>query len=384
MRKFHYFSENLSPGFISLFSGRMIQFVGSNLIGLFLPIYFLISFDLSIDLVLKYFLLTNLLYLIFLPFGARLINRIGLNNSLRISILLFGAYFCSLYFLKYNIGFVITISLFFLTLAKTFFWMPYHTDLAIFTSRRDRGKSLSLLWVTSAFLGVIMPVISGFLIGYFGYGLVFVLATIIYASALIPLLTLPPTQEKYSWSYLETFKNFFSKKNRKLVLANMANGAENEVGVVIWPIFVWLLLGGNYLAVGTISSLIVFGTIILQLTAGKYADSLDKRRMIHWGSLFYALGWIAKVFVLSSMQIFIVGTYHSFAQIFKDTPFDTLNYELMADQGHFVDEFTVLKELAVQIGKVLMLIFAILVVANFGLNWTFALAALASLFINFL
>jgi MFS family permease len=256
--------------------------------------------------------------------------------------------------------------------------------LAIYTDKSDRGKSIGMLWAASTFLGVVMPVLSGFLIGRFGYGIVFVLAITIYLCAFVPLLTLPPTHEMYSWRYFETFKEFLKKKNRKMVLANMANGAENEVGVVIWPIFVWQLLDGNYLAVGAISSLIVFCTIAIQLSAGKFADKMDKRKMIHWGSIFYAIGWLAKVFVLSAMQIFVVGTYHSFAQIFKDTPFDTLNYELLADQGHYVDEQTVIKEIAVQIGKVLMLLFAILIVAKFSMNWIFALAALASLFINFL
>ena len=120
------------------------------------------------------------------------------------------------------------------------------------------------------------------------------------------------------------------------------------------------------------------------MIAGKYTDLFDKRKMLRWGSAIYASGWLAKVFVLTAGQIFVVGAYHSLAQIFKDTPFDTLNYEIMADHGHYVDEYTVLKEMAVMLGKTLMLVFAIFVALNFGLNWTFGLAALASLFINML
>jgi len=384
MLKVNYFNNHLSPGFVALFSGRMFQFIGSSLIGIFLPIYLLNVFDLDIKAVFYYFLAAHLLYALFLPLGARLINHIGLNNSLRTSVFLFAIYYLCLYLLKYDVYTFIFLAIVVLTLTRILFWMPYHTDLAIYTDRRDRGKSIGLLWATSTFLGVIMPVISGFLIGNFGYGLVFILAIVIYISSFIPFLTLPRTQETYSWGYWETFKNFFSKKNRKLVLANMANGAENEVGIVIWPIFIWQILQGNYFAVGAISSLIVLVTIIVQLGVGKYTDIFNKRKMLHWGSLFYASGWLAKVFVLSSFQIFVVGAYHSFAQIFKDTPFDTLNYELIADQGHYVDEYTVIKEIAVQSGKIIMLASAILIVANFNLNWTFALAALASLFINFL
>jgi MFS transporter, YQGE family, putative transporter len=384
MLKLKYFSNNLSPGFVALYSCRTIQFIGSNLIGLFLPIYLLTVFNLKLETVFYYYLITHLLYVLFLPIGAKLINRLGLNNSLRLSLLLFAIYFLCLYFLKYNLLGMSILALVVLTFARTFFWMPYHTDLAIFTDKKDRGKSISLLWATSTFLGVVMPVISGFLIGSFGYSLVFILAIFSYICAIFPLLALPPSHETYVWSYWQTFRQFLSRKNRKLMLANMANGAENEIGVVVWPIFIWQILAGNYLSVGAISSLIIFVTIALQLGAGTYADKFDKRRMMHWGSLFYAIGWLAKVFVLSATQIFFVGTYHSFAQIFKDTPFDTLNYELLADQGHYVDEYTVIKEIAVQLGKVLMLAFVIILIGSFSLNWTFALAALATLLVNFL
>ena len=117
---------------------------------------------------------------------------------------------------------------------------------------------------------------------------------------------------------------------------------------------------------------------------GKYTDLFNKRKMLHWGSSLCAVGWLAKIFILSAFHIFVVGAYHSLTKIFKDTPFDALNYEILADQGHLVDEYTVLKEIAIQVGRVLVLILAIVIAFNFGLNWTFVLAALASLFINLL
>ncbi len=378
---FKYFNGKLSQGYVSLFSGRMIQFIGYNLLGIFLPIYLLIEFNYKVEHVLLFFLIGHLSYAIYLPLGVRFLNKIGLRRSLRISVFLASLYYLCLFSLGYNLPIFVVLSVIVLTFYRTFFWMPYHIDFAKFTNKNDRGKSVGLVWATSSFLGVVMPVVSGFLISRFGYNIVFIIAIIMYLTSLIPFMTLPRTKEKYSWDYLETFRNFFKKKNRKLILANMANGAENAVGIIIWPIFIWKILEGDYLAVGAISSLIVFVTIILQLAVGSYADKISKRKLIHLGSIFYSIGWFAKIFIMTSFQIFIVGTYHSFAQIFKDTPFDSLNYEMLADHGHYVDEYTVLKEMAVQLGKVVMLIFAIFVVMNFGINWTFALASIASIFI---
>ncbi len=384
MFKLHYFQSRLSSGFVALFSGRMIQFVAAGLIGLFLPIFLLTKLNYKVEYVFLYFIAGHLGYAVLLPLGVRFLNKIGLRRSLRISVFLDGAFYTCFFLFDKSPLFYLILSVIILVMARLLFWLPFHVDFAKFTDKIDRGKEVSLIWGTRSFLRVVMPILAGFLIARFGFNLVFIIAIILYLSAGIPFLTLPHTEERYSWGILETFKRFLARENRKLVIANLANGAENAVGIVIWPIFIWQLLKGNYFEVGAISSLIIFVAVILQLLVGKYTDLFDKRKMIHWGSALYALGWLGKIFVLSASQIFMVGAYHNLAKIFKDTPFDTLNYEIMADHGHYVDEYTVLKEMAVQLGKVLILFFAIAVALNFGLNWTFALAALASLFINFL
>lgn len=384
MLKIKYFNGQLSQGFVALFSGRMIQFASMGLIGLFLPIFLFLKFDFNVIYVYLFYLVGHLVYALVLPYGARFLNRIGIKKSLQISVVFDSAFYVFVYFIDRNPVLFITLSLVSIVLARLFFWIPYQTEFAKFTNRGERGKEYSLMEATKAFLDVLMPVASGLLIVFFGFKSVFLISIILLLSSSIPFLTLVNTDEKFSWGYLETFKNFFSKANRNIVLANLANGAENVVGVIIWPIFIWEILKGNYFAVGSLSSLIVLVTIILQLSVGKYTDLLDKRRMIRFGSFLYAAGWLLKMFVLTAFQIFLAGTYHSLVQVFKNTPFDVLNYQLMADHGHYVDEYTVIKELAIQFGKVLMLVFAIIITLLFGMSWTFALAALASLFINLL
>jgi MFS family permease len=384
MFKIKYFNNHLSQGFTALFSGRMMMFIGNGFLGLFLPIFFLTKFGYNIGYVFLYYLIGYLAYAIALPWGARILNKVGLRRSLRISVFFNAAVYLCLFLLDYNLWFFIILSAILLTFYRVTFWYPFHLDFAKFTDLKDRGKNVSLIWATQSLLSVVMPVLSGVLIGHWGFDFIFIIAIILFLSAFIPFLALPRTKERFLWSYIETFKKFFHKNNRKLIIANMANGAENTVAVVIWPIFIWQLLQGNYFQVGAVSSLIVLVAVILQLIVGKYTDLFNKRKMIHWGSIFYAAGWIVKIFVLTAYQIFWAGAYHNLAKIFKDTPFDALNYELMADQGHYIDEYTVLKEVAVNFGKTLILAFAILVALSFGINWTFILAALASLFINLL
>ena len=380
----HYLHSKLSPGFMALYYGRIVQFIANGLLGLFLPIFFLDKLGGRVELVFLYYLISAIAYFILLPFGVQYLNKIGLNNSLRISVIFWAFYYISLYFIDNNVYLYLFYSLIILTILKILFWVPYNVDIAEFTHKRERGKEISILWGTRTVFGVIMPLIAGLLLLEFSFNFVFVLAIIIYSSALIPYIKLPKIEEKYSWGYWQTFKKCFAPETRKVFLANMANGAEGGVGAIIWPIFIFQVLDGDFLKMGLISSLIIFVTIILQLSVGKYTDVFNKRKMLKFGSVFYATGWLAKIFVLTAGQIFVVGAYHSLTKIFKDTPFDALNYEIIADHGHYVDEYTVVKEIAIQAGKILILAFAIIVALNFGLNWTFALAAMASLFINVL
>jgi len=102
------------------------------------------------------------------------------------------------------------------------------------------------------------------------------------------------------------------------------------------------------------------------------------------GSIFSAFGWIIKIFVGTGFQIFVAGTYHNIMNIFIREPFETLTYEMASDQGHFVDEFTVLREIAINLGRTITMILAILIAGLYSIEGTFILGAVAVLLLNLL
>lgn len=389
-----YFSDKVSRGFVSIYTARLILRITPSLLGLFLPIFLYELFDFRFAYVVYFYLFGHLLYALLIPLGGQYLNRIGLRRSLRIS-LVFGALFYLVFYLIERllqagevsgdrIVWLLLASVLALTFHRIMYWLPLHTDMAKFTSKSDRGRQVSLVSATVLVLGAVMPIVAGWILTVYSYDVLFLIAIIVYFTALLPLIFLPRTEERFSWGYLETWRQFFSREKRRLVLAYTGNGAEEAVNVIIWPIFIWELLEGNYFEVGAISSLVVAVSVILQLSVGRFIDTKDKQKLMRWGNFFYATGWIAKVFIATAFQIFVASTYHNFTKIFSRTPFDALMYEKAADQGHYVDEFSVLHEMAFQFGKSLLLIFALVVVPFVGFVWTFLLAALASLAMNFL
>lgn len=233
---------------------------------------------------------------------------------------------------------------------------------------------------TITLLGVVGPAIAGYIIQTYSIHVLFFVSVVVYLLSMIPFAMVPRTNERFSWTYKRSWKELFSKTNRGVVLASIAVGAEDIVGSTIWPIFIFVLLKGDYFQVGVLQSFIVGITVILQLLFGHYLDRLGKKRsMLKASSVLYSIGWIIKIFVATAFQVFVAGLYHKITKVLSDTSYDAIFYETAADQGHYVDEFTVLSEMAINVGRVVGTGAIILMLVFLSLKWTFILGACASL-----
>lgn len=371
-------------GFLGLYFGRMVMAVSSGLLGVFLPIFLYNLFDGDIRLVALYYGVGALVYLFFVAFGAQFLNRFGFRRALVIASLaaaaVHGSYF---YTTAANMWVLLPLSLVFLVIFRMLFWIPYHVDFALFTDAKKRGGQVGLMLSTITLLGVAGPMLAGYIIESYSMQALFFMSVLAFAVGMIPFGMVPRTNEKFSWGYKRSWHELFAKRNRAVVWASIASGAEDTVGVVIWPIFIFVLLQGDYFKVGALSSFIVGVTVLLQYMFGHYLDRIGekgkKHEMLKIGSILYALGWILKIFVLTAFQVFIAGLYHKITKVMTDTSYDAIFYELAADQGHYVDEFTVLGEMALQIGKIIALSTVAILVVLVSLKWTFIIGAIASL-----
>jgi len=360
--------------------------IGGALLGLFLPIFLFELFNKNFIAVVLYYAIGFFLYGITITVGAKFLNKFGFKKALQVSVLLAALFYVIFYFIdKQGLSQLIPLTILVVVLFRLFHWLPYHVDFAKLSDKKNRAKQVSILSATRMALGIFIPLISGLIIAKFGFNILFIIAIVLYLLASFPYMAVPRTKEKFSWTILETWKQFFSKKRRNMVCAYMADGAENMVGLTVWPIFIYQLLNGDYFQIGTLSTLIIGITVTLQLFTGKYVDSkISKEKAVHWGSTLYALGWIAKVFIVTAFQIFIVGAYHSITSILLRTPFDALTYEIAADQGHYVDEFTVLREMSINLGRTIMAGLIIVISFYFAMQWVFILAAAATIIFNLL
>lgn len=377
-------SIKLSQDFKIICLYQTIIALANGMMTLFLPIFLLQGFSNSIFWVIIFYIAGYFIYGLLVPFGAMAMNKLGLKTSMiigRVFILLF---YLSLYFFHNNPLLFAVLANVNLLIFRLLYWVPYHVGFAEFTEGKYRGRQMSYLAVLGYIVGIGAPLFAGLLLSEYSFDILFIITMVILGLAIIPLGKLSEVKARFEFSYLQSFKELLKRGNQRLGIAYLADGAQGFVGIVIWPIFIYQILQGQYLAVGAVTSLIVIGTIIFQLLMGKYTDEFPKRRLMQIGSSFYALGWLAKAFVATALQIFVIGTFHQFMAIVLRTPFDALRYEQFADTGSYVDEYTVLREMSICFGRVLMGVLLIVLISLIGFQAAFILAALVSLFVNML
>lgn len=380
-----YLGGEMSVGFVRLFIARIPGRIVGGLLGIFFPIFIYKLFGERIGPVINFFLISYFFYILLLAFGAQFLNKFGFKKAIILSALIESLFYILLVFANEENAFIIiVIAAILITCVRLLFWVPYHVDFAKFTDKDKRGREVSVIFVMVSILGAIGPIVAGYILSVYSFNFLFIISAILLLISAYFYSRIPRTHEKFQWSYKETWRHFIEKKYRNSFYALAANGAENTIAIVIWPIFIFQLLDGNLFEIGVLSTLIVGVTIIIQLSVGKYVDlsKSNKYRTLRTGSIFYSIGWIIKIFVTTGFQIFASGLYHGIAKIFTRTPFQTLIYDMAADQDHFIDEFTVLREMAINIGKVLVLILVSIMLYFFSLQWVFIIAAVSALLLN--
>ncbi|MDD5221979.1 MAG: MFS transporter [Patescibacteria group bacterium] len=363
---------------------QLILKIIDGMIGLFLPIFLLEAYHQSLSLVIIFYIIGYTLFGLLVPLGAIIMSKIGLKQSMISARLISVLFYLFLFYFKNNPLVFSILAIAVLMIFRMLYWTPYHSNFTHITHRDSRGKQVAYVAIVGYITSMAAPLLAGFVLYQYGFNFMFILGIIIVGLSVIPLFFLTPVPVKFEFSFWQTFKEWAKKENANLRIAYISNGAQDLVGAIIWPIFIYQLLEKQYLAVGAVSALIIGGTILLYLFTGQYTDKFNKKKILRYGSFIYSVGWLLKTIISTAFQIFVIGTIHSFTAVLLNTPFSALMYEKAADRGSYVDEYTVLMEISDILGRILMglLILGLLWIGGFKI--IFILAALFSLLINLL
>jgi MFS family permease len=382
----HYFKHKISLDFIHLMEGELTNRLAVGLLSIFLPIYLYLLLDQDLKKVILYQLAITVCYFSSVLFFSRFFNNIGFTRSLGISVFLGATYYLIFFLLDVTghiwlLGFTAA----FLVLRAFFRWTPYHTLFSTLTDKLERGKEVGALEAFTSLIGLFAPFLAGIVISYWGYKPLFLLGIVIFLASYIFYSQLPKSKNRFSWSTREIWRNLWAKKNHRARWAFFSEGFEAVFGLIVWPIFIFELLDGNFFQVGALATLISLATMLLQFFAGRLVDEKkSKKGLLKAGSLAYSIIWVFKIFIATAFQIFIVDTLHSFSKIFLRIPFGVLTYDFFEEKKDLLDEYVTLRELSIGMGKMTAYLLVIGLSFLVSLNWLFILAALASMMLNLL
>lgn len=371
----HFFALNRELS--ELYIAVAIRNFALALITIFEPIYIFLFFGKNLSDTLLFFAASSIGFGLLVPFGAKIITKIGVKHAMILSVAPLFLYYVGLWQIeKFAWVFiaVVALKIFYMMI----FWPAFHMDFARFSDREHRGRELSQLNVVASAAAAVSPFIGGALIFGYGYHIVFTIVLILLFVSIIPLLLSKEFHERYTDSFEKTFREIFQKKHAKKVLVFAAEGVESAVLIHIWPLFLFLL-AISYASLGIITSGALILGLFFIIYLGKLSDRTDKRKLKNLGAFLNAIAWPILIFVRTPFDAFLAHIFHRFSRATLYVPYGSLYYDWVGREDANRDRFIVLREVSLNCSRGLFLVFlALIPVFSSNLALAFPIAAIMS------
>ena len=362
----------------ALLVNRMILKMAFGFVNVFVPVLLYQLFGIRI---LGVYILISLIIIICTPISARLLAQVGVRKLIALSVPFAAMSVWALSF--FDISPVAAAMLFAILFGihHSLYWVPYHVNFAEALGKQNRGVTLGWYEDLLELVSIATPLIGAILIVVTGFNDTLLFVSLLCFTALLPVLFIHETYERFSWTYLETFRRLFHKKNRKLLIGYGADGAQLGVATVLWPIFLFEVLNEKYIAVGIVTTLSLISILLLNILLGRYIDKYGVEKVMGVGVLLSMSGWLLKAFVGTPFEVYIVDTYHKFGDSVARLSRNVTGFSGAADSGHYIDEYTTIAEISYQTGKILMFFVCGVLLTYFTMRSVFICAALVTLFL---
>lgn len=237
-------------------------------------------------------------------------------------------------------------------LNRTVYWTAFHYLFSVARAHKTAGRQIAFLSSLSLISACIAPAIGGIAATFFGIQYAYIVAGLILAIALIPVLkTGGPDRIKLRirWSHI--------REIRRDIFANASNGtilmAENN----LWPLLIFTIVS-SYAGIGLLSAAIALSSTFVTMYVGRREESAGEKPYIRGGLATYSLTSIGRAVVQSSGQIFGLNMLGGIGRSLYVTPF--LNRYYANSDGKDRLGYITLMEAAFSAGASLLIILALI------------------------
>jgi len=333
-------------------------FAGS-LIGIFIPIY-LLTLGYSVKQVFVFYIITYAALTGFFFLAGYCASRWGLKRTilLRFPCLIF--YLIALYYLPTK---ALPLSLLALVNAcnMAFYWFALHIIFTRASEHGEMGNNVGKLLALPKIAGIIAPLLGGFMAVSFGFGFLFVLAIVLYLVSAIPLFYTDELKQPIDLRFGKAIK--IISRHPKYFIGEILNNGTGVVESVIWPVFIYLSFN-DILSIGALGTLLGAGGVLFTLFIGRTSDKSNKKFLLRLGALLMIAIWSMRYFGQNEILFYILTILAGFFSILITVPFTSIAYGSAKKDEGGTSEFIILREVAVNTGRVLIFSIAILMIGN--------------------
>jgi hypothetical protein len=272
-----------------------------------------------------------------------------------------------------------------LALQKTFYWPGYHADFAQYAITEETGREVSNGLVISAMVQIVAPFLGGVLIKFFGYSIVFIVASLLIAISNIPTMITPEKFVPKDFSYFKAYRRLFKPINRRALLGYLGYG-EELILLTLWPIYIFLVLKSTF-SVGSLAAISSGLTILTVLYVGRLVDKKNKENILRMTTIFYMFSWLLRTLKAGAVGIYLFHIFGSICKNSMSVEITSLVYNRA--KNYSVMKGVVLFEMILVLGKVLAISVVLVLLAFVGEGnvfwfYAFLFAGVVSLLYRFL
>lgn len=351
-------------------NAAMLQFA-SSLVAVFIPIY-LVESGFSLAQALLFFALHFGIAGLLSPLAAVVGARLGFKRTILLHTPLRVVYLLWLGILPQHPGHFYWLAAF-ASVVGTFYWIPMHSLFARASHDGRRGSDVGRFTTVMKIANIAGPVLGGAAIVLLGYGTLFTISAALIVLSAVPLFF---TKDLKCCEGI-SLRRMASSAPKRFVAAFTAEGALSAASPIVWPLFIFAVLGSE-LTVGSVTTLSGVGIAVFTLYTGVLSDRVKKTALLHIGGLLWALTWFMRPLALDMAAIFAVGLLDGLVGVLVAVPFGALFYGQAMKSAP--DEFIVLREMCLGAGRVayLLALVALLPFVN-AFTAGFVLAGLTAL-----
>jgi Major Facilitator Superfamily. len=354
----------LSKGTKFLLLIGMLYLAGTNIAMTFVNVYLIRITD-NIGLIIMQNILNYIALLGAFICGTKLISKINLKTILRIGVFSTAIYYLSILLLQENTAmFLIPLGVF-NGIGQGLYYFSFNLLVGQVVNEAEQGKFFSFQQTFSYLFGVIVPIISGYIITQFteltGYYLLFSMSVLLFILGAIMIKEIPGFKLKQEINVSEVLKvknNVYWDTNKYY---NFSNGIREAIFNQIFIVFAFSILN-NEQTIGKYSSLMAFiGVLSATFIASRF--NRENQKQFHLvGACVLLLAFLFLGISKSSLSLLFAYICLGLIHCWNKTIFQSMKYQLSsrAKGGYLQYDYIVASEFPVALGRIIGLMFALI------------------------